>query len=62
MIDVIFRWCVWILLLLADVLGISYEAVNVWIFVILWPLLTVGMGAIILLQRRKIHRFRGQAG
>jgi hypothetical protein len=37
-IDALFRWCVLLLLNLAEVLGISYEALNVYLFVFLLPL------------------------
>ena len=38
-VDIIFKICVYILVDLADLLGISYEAINIWIFVIIQPLL-----------------------
>jgi len=38
-VDAIFKICVYILVDLADLLGISYEAINIWIFVIIQPLL-----------------------
>jgi hypothetical protein len=60
MIDLIFRWCVWILVLVAGVLGTSYEALNVWIFVILWPLITAGLVVVIVRQQREIDRLRRQ--
>ena len=44
-IDLIFKICVIALVDLAYILGITYEEVNVWLFVIIWPVLTVGMGA-----------------
>ena len=37
-IDVLFRWCVVLLVDLAEVLGLSYEALNVYLFVFLLPL------------------------
>ena len=41
MIDRIFEWCVNVLVYWAGVLGITYKAINVWVFVIIWPILTV---------------------
>ena len=38
-VDTIFKICVYILVDLADLIGISYEAINIWIFVIIQPLL-----------------------
>ncbi len=40
-VDTIFKICVYILVDLADLIGISYEAINIWIFVILQPLLII---------------------
>ena len=39
-IDNIFNVCVIFLVRLADLLNITYEELNVWMFCILWPLLT----------------------
>ena len=38
-IDIIFNYCVKLLYELAEVIGITYEEINVWLFVILLPLL-----------------------
>ena len=38
-IDAIFRYCVVLLVNIAKVFGISYEALNIWVFVIIQPLL-----------------------
>lgn len=48
MIEQIFGTCVLLLMGLAALLGISYEAVNVWIFCVIWPLITVAETATIL--------------
>lgn len=40
-IDTIFRVCVVLLVDLADLFGISYEAINIWMFVVIWPALTI---------------------
>ena len=52
----IFDACVYLLVLLADGLGITYKAVNVWIFVILWPILTVALVAVVVSQQIRIRR------
>ena len=36
-VDVLFRWCVVLLVDLADALGTSYEALNVYLFVFFLP-------------------------
>ena len=38
-IDITFDWCVNLLNKIADILGISYEEINVWLFVIIGPTL-----------------------
>jgi len=38
-IDIIYDWCVYLLIDAAQVLGISYEEINVWLFVFILPLL-----------------------
>jgi hypothetical protein len=40
-IDYIFKLCVVLLTDLAQFLGTSYEAINIWIFVVIWPILTI---------------------
>ena len=53
-----FNACVDLLLTLASKLGVSYNAVNVWIFCILWPLLTLGLVGTVFSQRRCIQQLR----
>jgi hypothetical protein len=50
MIDKVFNGCVLLLLFLADQLGVSYEAINVWIFVIIWPVITLVLMATVVRQ------------
>ena len=40
-IDAIYDWCILLLVDVALFLGITYEEINVWLFCILWPLVTV---------------------
>lgn len=56
MMDQIFDWCVNVLVYWAGILGITYKEINVWIFVILWPVLTLILVAIIAMQFRIIRR------
>ncbi len=56
MIDVIFDGCVTLLLFLADHLGITYEAINVWIFVVIWPILTLVLVIVVIVQQMTIRR------
>jgi hypothetical protein len=52
--NAIFDWCVQLLVTLAGQLGITYKEINVWIFVIIWPVVTLILIAIVLIQYRRI--------
>jgi hypothetical protein len=56
MMDQIFNWCVNVLVYWAGILGITYKEINVWVFVIIWPILTLAMAAVIIWQARRIHQ------
>jgi hypothetical protein len=60
MIDTIFDQCVLLLLFLADLFGMTYKAINVWIFVVIWPVLTLTLIAIVVWQRLRIQRLLGR--
>ena len=55
MMDRIFDWCVNVLVYWAGILGITYKEINVWVFVIIWPILTMMLVAIIARQRQIIR-------
>jgi hypothetical protein len=57
-IDAIFRYCVVLLVNIAKVLGISYEALNIWVFIIIQPLLIVFLLVWALRLQRKVKKFR----
>ena len=56
MMNQIFDWCVHVLVYWAGILGITYKEINVWVFVIIWPILTVLLIGIIAVQQRKIRQ------
>ena len=56
MMDKIFDWCVEILIYWANVFGITYKEINVWVFVIIWPIMTILLIGILVVQRRKIQQ------
>jgi hypothetical protein len=56
MVDQIFDWCVNVLVYWAGMLGITYKEINVWVFVIIWPVLTILLIGIIVVQRRTINQ------
>ena len=57
-IDATFRYCVVLLVNVAKVLGISYETLNIWVFIIIQPLLIVFLLGWALRLRRKVNKFR----
>ena len=56
MMDQIFDWCVNVLVYWAGMFGITYKEINVWVFVIIWPILTIILMGILMMQRRIIHQ------
>ena len=56
MMDQIFDWCVHVLVYWANIFSITYKEINVWVFVIIWPILTIILIALILKQRKIIQR------
>ena len=57
-VDALFRYCVVLLVDLAKLLGISYEEINIWVFVIIQPLLIVFLFLWVLRLRRSIKRLK----
>ncbi len=52
-IDVVFDFCVKLLIDTARYLGITYEEINVWLFVVIWPLLSLVLFAEVIRLRIK---------
>ena len=59
-VDAIFDFCVLVLLFLANLFRMTYKAVNVWIFVVIWPVLTLALIAVVVWQRLEIRRLQGK--
>jgi len=60
-IDVTFNWCVRFLYSTAGWLGITYEEINVWLFVIILPiLLLVSLSLNMWLIKTLINKIKGQ--
>ena len=53
-IDVTFNFCVYLLYDLANILGITYEEINVWIFCVIWPVASLVLFAEVIRLRLKI--------
>ena len=56
--DAIFDWCVGVLVYFAGVFGITYKGINVWVFVIIWPILTLILTALVIMQQVRIRRLQ----
>ena len=56
MVNKIFNWCEAILYYWAGIIGISYELLNIIIFVIAYPLFVLLLLVIIVKQRNKIKK------
>jgi hypothetical protein len=56
MIDAIFDQCVLLLVFWAGRLGMTYQAINVWIFVVIWPVFTLTLIVVVILQQLKIRK------
>lgn len=57
-VDEVFRACVVLLVFVADKIGMTYEEINIWIFVIVWPLLTIYQAARITFLRYRVRKLR----
>ena len=57
-IDAIFRYCVVLLVDIARILSISYEELNIWVFVIIQPLIIVFLFLWVLRLRKRIKRLK----
>ena len=58
--DAIFDWCVDLLVYFAGVFGITYKEINVWVFVIIWPIFTLALIVIVFIQQIRIRRLLGE--
>ena len=56
-IDETFNFCVYLLYDIAGILGISYEEINVWLFCVIWPLLSLVLLAEIIRLRTKYRKY-----
>ena len=57
-VDFVFNWCVRLLYDWATFFGITYEEINIWIFIVIWPVITLAMAVLILVLLRKIRRLK----
>ena len=57
-VDVTFNWCVWLLYDAAGLLGITYEEINIWLFVIIGPALFLTSVLLNFYLLVRLRRFR----
>ena len=55
-IDNTFNFCVILLYNIGSLFGITYEEINVWLFVVIWPLISLIMFAEIIRLRLKLNK------
>lgn len=60
-VDIVFNWCVRLLYDWATFFGITYEEINIWIFIVVWPIITVAMALWILILLRQNRRLKQRA-
>ena len=56
MMDEVFDWCVRLLVFLAAQFGMTYKEINVWIFVVIWPVITIALIIFLILQQLRIRK------
>jgi uncharacterized membrane protein YjdF len=57
-IDYLFKLCVVLLVDLANLLGMSYEELNVWLFMIIVPIILLGQAMWIIILRYQLSKAR----
>ena len=60
-IDTIFDWAVIALYQVAGLMGITYEEINVWLFCVAWPVVTLVLAYMALSLFRQNRRLRREA-
>ncbi len=60
LIDGIFDVCVQILLWGADMFGMSYYEINIWVFCVIWPILTIILFGLVIYQHVRIKTLKKQ--
>lgn len=59
-VDIVFNWCVRLLDDWATFFGITYEEINIWVFIVIWPIVTLAMAAWIVLLLRQNQRLKAR--
>jgi len=54
-IDITFNFCVRLLYDVGGLIGITYEEINVWLFVVIWPIASLVLFAEVIRLRLKVN-------
>ncbi len=57
-VKLVFTYCTDFVINLSNLMGLSYYEINTIIFIILWPLLTVFLGVLLIVQKVRISRLK----
>jgi hypothetical protein len=57
-IDLTFNFCVNFLYNIGELMGITYEEINVWMFVVIWPIASLVLFAEVIRLRLKISSLK----
>ena len=61
-IDITFNFCVRLLYDVGGFIGITYEEINVWLFVVIWPIASLVLFAEIIRLRLKVNTMTKTSG
>ena len=61
-IDITFNFCVRLLYDVGGLIGITYEEINVWLFVVIWPIASLVLFAEIIRLRLKVNTMTKTSG
>ena len=61
-IDITFNFCVRLLYDVGGLIGITYEEINVWLFVVIWPIASLVLFAEVIRLRLKINTLTKTSG
>ena len=61
-IDITFNFCVRLLYDIGGLIGITYEEINVWLFVVIWPIASLVLFAEVIRLRLKVNTMTKTSG
>jgi hypothetical protein len=61
-IDITFNFCVRLLYDVGGLIGVTYEEINVWLFVVIWPIASLVLFAEVIRLRLKVNTMTKTSG